>query len=300
MAQQTPPPYISVKGLYVEDPKHVDVAFAGYDGTASPGQLVVDTADYILYVGNSAGRLNPVCSYGNSNVAAYLPTNTANVGANNIVATGNVTSGNVATGNIVATGNVTTGNIIANGNFSSMGGRFILISATSWVGDGTTVVLTLATVIPQPVFVVGQPIVISNCSEGRLNGTFTVTANGPAANEVTIANPVLGSGTITGTVVEQYYIGGSITTNGIITAGTFVSDGNATIGGSVVASGTSSAYLIQTASLTVSELPVPVVSLTGSRSFVSDATVTTFASIVVGGSTNFVPVYCDGTDWRIG
>lgn len=284
MAQQTPPPYLGVNGLYVEDPKHVDVAFAGYDGTASPGQLVVDTADYILYVGNSAGRLNPVCSYGNSNVAAYLPTNTANIGA----------------GNIVATGNVTTGNIIANGNFSSMGGRFILIPATSWIGDGITVVLTLATVIPQPVFVVGQPIVISGCSEGRLNGTFTVTANGPAANEVTIANPVLGSGTITGTVVEQYYIGGSITTNGVITSGTFVSEGNATIGGSVVASGTASAYLIQTASLAVSELPVPVVSLAGSRSFVSDATVTTFASIVVGGSTNSVPVYCDGTDWRIG
>lgn len=38
----------------------------------------------------------------------------------------------------------------------------------------------------------------------------------------------------------------------------------------------------------------------GARAFVSDATATTFASIVAGGGTNNVPVYCDGTDWRIG
>ena len=38
----------------------------------------------------------------------------------------------------------------------------------------------------------------------------------------------------------------------------------------------------------------------GSRAFASDATVTTFASIVAGGGSNFVPVYYDGTNWRIG
>lgn len=38
----------------------------------------------------------------------------------------------------------------------------------------------------------------------------------------------------------------------------------------------------------------------GMRAFVTDATVTTFASIVAGGGSNNVPVYFDGTDWRIG
>lgn len=38
----------------------------------------------------------------------------------------------------------------------------------------------------------------------------------------------------------------------------------------------------------------------GSRAFVTDATTTTFASIVVGSGSNGVPVYHDGTDWRIG
>lgn len=50
--------------------------------------------------------------------------------------------------------------------------------------------------------------------------------------------------------------------------------------------------------------PVTVSSLSvtsaGSRAFVTDATTTTFGTIAVGGGTNKVPVYSDGTNWRIG
>ena len=38
----------------------------------------------------------------------------------------------------------------------------------------------------------------------------------------------------------------------------------------------------------------------GARAFVSDATGTTFASAYIGSGANNVPVYSDGTDWRIG
>jgi hypothetical protein len=51
---------------------------------------------------------------------------------------------------------------------------------------------------------------------------------------------------------------------------------------------------------TVSTLPSANASGTGYRAFVTDATVTTFASTVVGGGVNKVPVYSDGTDWKIG
>jgi hypothetical protein len=51
---------------------------------------------------------------------------------------------------------------------------------------------------------------------------------------------------------------------------------------------------------TVATLPSASVSGVGARSFVSDATVTTFASTVAGGGANKVPVYSDGTDWKIG
>ena len=55
----------------------------------------------------------------------------------------------------------------------------------------------------------------------------------------------------------------------------------------------------------VSIFPVAVADLgsaanVGRRKFVTDANATTFASIVADGGANVVPVYADGTDWRIG
>jgi hypothetical protein len=45
---------------------------------------------------------------------------------------------------------------------------------------------------------------------------------------------------------------------------------------------------------------LPAAGIAGRRMIVTDATATTFASVVVGGSTNRVPVYDDGINWRIG
>lgn len=45
---------------------------------------------------------------------------------------------------------------------------------------------------------------------------------------------------------------------------------------------------------------LPTVGQKGRCAFVSDANATTFASIVAGGGANNVPVYDDGTNWRIG
>jgi hypothetical protein len=50
----------------------------------------------------------------------------------------------------------------------------------------------------------------------------------------------------------------------------------------------------------VASLPAAAAGLAGARNFVTNATATTFASVVVGGGANGVPVYCDGTNWRIG
>jgi hypothetical protein len=51
---------------------------------------------------------------------------------------------------------------------------------------------------------------------------------------------------------------------------------------------------------TVATLPSAVTSGIGARAFVSDATATTFASTVAGGGANKVPVYSDGTNWKVG
>lgn len=51
---------------------------------------------------------------------------------------------------------------------------------------------------------------------------------------------------------------------------------------------------------TVSGLPTCQADEEGARRFVTDATATTFFSIVAGGGSNHVPVICDGNNWRIG
>ena len=52
--------------------------------------------------------------------------------------------------------------------------------------------------------------------------------------------------------------------------------------------------------LTVATLPTAATAGAGARAFVTDANATTFASVVAGGGANGVPVYSDGTNWRIG
>lgn len=53
-------------------------------------------------------------------------------------------------------------------------------------------------------------------------------------------------------------------------------------------------------SYTVANLPAAATAGATARAYVTDANATTFASVVAGGGANAVPVYSDGTDWRIG
>ena len=50
----------------------------------------------------------------------------------------------------------------------------------------------------------------------------------------------------------------------------------------------------------IANLPLASIAGVGARSFVSDSSVTTFASIVASGGSSPVPVYSDGTNWRVG
>jgi hypothetical protein len=45
---------------------------------------------------------------------------------------------------------------------------------------------------------------------------------------------------------------------------------------------------------------LPTTPVAGQRAFVQDATATTFGSVVAGGGSNKVPVYYDGSAWRVG
>lgn len=57
---------------------------------------------------------------------------------------------------------------------------------------------------------------------------------------------------------------------------------------------------VKTASTTVGSLPAAATAGAGARHFVTDATATTFLSVVAGGGANKVPVVSDGASWLIG
>lgn len=50
----------------------------------------------------------------------------------------------------------------------------------------------------------------------------------------------------------------------------------------------------------VANLPSAATAGTGARSFVTDANATTYNSVVAGGGANRLPVFSDGSAWRIG
>ena len=51
---------------------------------------------------------------------------------------------------------------------------------------------------------------------------------------------------------------------------------------------------------TVATLPGAAALGVGARAFVIDSSVSTFGTTVAGGGTTKVPVYSDGTDWKVG
>jgi len=59
-------------------------------------------------------------------------------------------------------------------------------------------------------------------------------------------------------------------------------------------------YITNTTIYTVATLPTASTTNAGTRTFVSDSTTTTFGATVTGGGTNTVPVYSNGTSWKVG
>ena len=60
------------------------------------------------------------------------------------------------------------------------------------------------------------------------------------------------------------------------------------------------AYITNTTIYTVATLPTASTANAGTRTFVSDSTTTTFGATVTGGGSNTVPVYSNGTSWKVG
>ena len=83
-----------------------------------------------------------------------------------------------------------------------------------------------------------------------------------------------------------------------------ITNGSTADESSLITAGCTVLYPLTTLSLPVFTVAtLPAATPAGQASFVSDSNATLAAApgaVVVGGGTNFTPVYSDGTNWRIG
>jgi len=59
------------------------------------------------------------------------------------------------------------------------------------------------------------------------------------------------------------------------------------------------AQTVQTIPTTYVQLPNPV-GIAGTRAFITDGSTATFNATVAGGGANIVPIFSDGTNWKVG
>ena len=131
-----------------------------------------------------------------------------------------------------------------------------------------------------------NPHAVTKAQVGLGNCDNTSDANKPVSTATATALALKADSSSLGTMSTQNATGVAITGGAI---------NGATIGATTPAAGTFTT--VKTATATVASLPAGSM---GMRHFVTDANATTFNSIVAGGGTNKLPVFHDGTDWRIG
>lgn len=200
-----------------------------------------------FFIGNGSQLTGIVSTYGNANVAAYLPTYTGNITAGNILAsgivsaTGNLTAGNVSATNL--TGTLLTG---SQPNITTVG---TLGNLTVSGNVGTGNVNVTANVIAGNLLTGGSISATGNITGGNLIGTgisgTLLTTSQPnltsigTLSSLTVTSNITGGNVLTGGVVSATgnVTGGNVRTAGLITATGNIDGANITTGGRVLATG---------------------------------------------------------------
>jgi len=297
--------------------------YANFAGSA----LTADTAIYATNAGNAniANVANAVAGAnvtgivananysayaGNANFSTYTTTanglnaNISNVhisgGSNGYVlqtdGTGNLNwtnsiSSQISNGTSNVTIPVANGNIYmyVNGFGNGVGGGAIITS------DGvysTTLRSTIATGVP-PLFVK------STTRVANLNVTYAGQADN-ASNATNVIGNAQPNITSVGTL-SNLTIGGidGLTVTNTINGGA-ANIASLTVNNQQTTANRFSANLVTTNGSTYANLPISAYLGIGSRAVITNANTTTFNSLVSGGGSNIVPVFYDGTNWRVG
>lgn len=136
-----------------------------------------------------------------------------------------------------------------------------------------------------------------------LGGSVINTLAKHATNDFRIKNMATGAilqiGPYTFESLATFGAGIAVTGDSTI-AGNWAVTGSITATQNMVATNALIGASIRTAPVAVAALPSAASAGAGSRRLVNDANATTFNSTVAGGGANIVPVFSDGTNWKIG
>ena len=215
------------------------------------------TGNYII--GNGSQLTGLPASYGNANVAVFLPTYTGNIAAGNISVTGNII-GNIAFDNTInavtisAAGNITGSNLGSTGNVSATGNihaaNFMSLNSVSSAGNITAGnFLTLGNVLAGTVSASGN-ITTAGYFVGTFAGSISGNVTAPGANTQVVYN---NSGNLAGSTgftfnsaanalaITGNVTGGNLLTSGIISATSTITSATSITGGNLLTGGVISA-----------------------------------------------------------
>jgi len=219
----------------------------------------------------------------NANLGNLLTANFANF-SNNVVVTGNVTAGNLEAGNLLTANYANFDNniFVGNGNITTTAAGVVRLSK---LADYNNINGNL-------VFDSTNSNIIFNAYGNP--GTLTVIGSG------TIGISVAGTTATTVLAVTGNATAGNIEAGNLLTANYANFDNNIVVTGNATAANVIVGVVVKHTVTTVSSLPAAATVGAGARSFVSDANTTTWGAQVGSGGSNNIPVYSDGTNWRVG
>lgn len=183
-----------------------------------------------------------------------------------------------------------------------------IIFKTGFQGVSATGVCTISVASPAVItraahgYSIGEAVIFTNAGGALPTGinsgvTYYIIAAGFTSGQFEIAATPGGAAiNTTGSSTGTQTVASATAQQAAVTAMTIKGGTQSVVFGSSIVAATT----VRTTPVLVANLGTAASAGAGARWFVTDANATTFASIVTGGGANGVPVYSDGTNWRIG
>ena len=215
-------------------------------------------------------------------------------GANSTILTITTDNTRVWSNSFSVTGNIGGDYVYGNGYFLTgvQGGGGSVVTNQTLTGDGSTTSYSLnsGNVTSNAILITTNGLTLAPDVDYTVTGNTVTFTTAPAPGDVMqvrfLANNLV---TVTTPYNNSNVAAFLPTYSGAVTASTVSTTGN------IIAGGITQNYVY-----TVLALPSAGSAGAGARAFVSNANTTAFYAVVGTGGSNTVPVFSDGTAWRVG